>query len=175
MICLWNLIIQLIHEIVHKTLAYQSFISLNMKKTTEEPMFQYMEIFFFYLLEQYRKADVYFLEHMIKSDKNWVNDISRETKIDSIIWKHSSLINLTTQIQDSTKYLMSNGFYDAKGMLQMNLMLHGQTVNISWNTKQIVGSYSAKQTEWRGQLCQKMSSCSMTMPPKKKKNLNYYG
>lgn len=87
---------------------------------------------------------------MIKSDKNWVNDISRETKIDSIIWKHSSLINLTTQIQDSTKYLMSNGFYDAKGMLQMNLMLHGQTVNISWNTKQIVGSYSAKQTEWRG-------------------------
>lgn len=125
--------------------------------------------FFFYLLEQYRKADVYFLEHMIKSDKNWVNDISRETKIDSIIWKHSSLINLTTQIQDSTKYLMSNGFYDAKGMLQMNLMLHGQTVNISWNTKQIVGSYSAKQTEWRGQLCQKMSSCSMTMPPKKKK------
>lgn len=87
--------------------------------------------FFFYLLEQYRKADVYFLEHMIKSDKNWVNAISWETKIDSIIWKHSSLINLTTQIQDSTKYLMSNGFYDAKGMLQMNLMLHGQTVNIS--------------------------------------------
>ena len=78
-------------------------------------------------LQQYDEA---FLRSIITGDETWIHHITPETKRDSMVWKHpSSPPPKKFKVQPSVKKLMATVFWDAKGILLLDILEPGHTVN----------------------------------------------
>ena len=71
-----------------------------------------------------------FLDHLITGDETWVHHYTPESKKDSMIWKRpSSPPAKKFKTQPSAKKLMATVFWDAKGVLLVDFLPPGESIN----------------------------------------------
>ena len=71
-----------------------------------------------------------FLGHLITGDETWVHHMTPERKMDSMTWKHpSSPPAKKFKVQQSAKKLMATVFWDAQGILLVDFLPPGETIN----------------------------------------------
>ena len=71
-----------------------------------------------------------FLDNLITADETWVHHTTPETKRDSMTWKHpSSPTPKKFKVAHSAKKVMATVFWDVKGVLLVDFLPSGETVN----------------------------------------------
>ena len=71
-----------------------------------------------------------FLDHLITGDETWVHHYTPESKKDSMIWKRPpSPPAKKFKVQPSARKLMATVFWDSKGILLVDFLQPGQTIN----------------------------------------------
>lgn len=119
-----------VHEIVHDNLGFRK-VSCRWvpKQLTDEHKFLRMGISL-QLLERYREPDGDFLDKLITGDETWLHLTTPETKADSMTWKHPwSPTPRKFKVQHSVKKVMATVFWDAKGVLLVDILPQGETIN----------------------------------------------
>jgi len=119
-----------VHEIVHDKLGFRKVSSRWVpKQLSEQHKFHRMGISL-QLLERYRGSDGDFLDNLITGDETWLHHTTPETKADSMTWKHPwSPTPRKFKVQLSAKKVMATVFWDAKGVLLVDILPHGETIN----------------------------------------------
>ena len=70
------------------------------------------------------------MDRLVTGDETWVCHTTPETKRDSMTWKHpSSPTPRKFKVQQSSKKVMATGFWDAQGVLLVDFLPRGETVN----------------------------------------------
>ncbi|GFR82123.1 histone-lysine N-methyltransferase SETMAR [Elysia marginata] len=68
--------------------------------------------------------------NLITGDETWVHLNTPETKRDSMTWKHlSSPVTKNFIVQRSAAKVMATVFWDAKGVILLNILPQGQYIN----------------------------------------------
>ncbi|GFO05098.1 histone-lysine N-methyltransferase SETMAR [Plakobranchus ocellatus] len=69
-------------------------------------------------------------DNLITGDETWVHLNTPETKRDSMTWKHpSSLVTKKFKLQRSTAKVVATVFWDAKGVILLDILPQGQCIN----------------------------------------------
>ncbi|GFN97104.1 histone-lysine N-methyltransferase SETMAR [Plakobranchus ocellatus] len=70
------------------------------------------------------------LEHFITGDETWLHLSTPETKRDSMTWKHpSSPVTKKFKVQQSATKVMATVFWDSRGMILLDILPKGESVN----------------------------------------------
>ncbi|GFO48549.1 histone-lysine N-methyltransferase SETMAR [Plakobranchus ocellatus] len=147
-----------VHEIVHDTLGYRKMSARWVPKMlTEDHKLQRVEISqrllqrcqqdnaspqnYFMLSPHFlvwRKsrpggdfqANNNLFDNLITGDETWVHLNTPETKRDSMTWKHpSSPVTKKFKMQRSAAKVMATVFWDAKGVILLDILPQGQCIN----------------------------------------------
>ncbi|GFN76874.1 histone-lysine N-methyltransferase SETMAR [Plakobranchus ocellatus] len=71
------------------------------------------------------------LEYLITGDETWLHLSTPETKRDSMTWKHpSSHVTKKFKVQQSTTKVMATVFWDSCGMILLDILAKGESVNV---------------------------------------------
>ncbi|GFN92159.1 histone-lysine N-methyltransferase SETMAR [Plakobranchus ocellatus] len=69
-------------------------------------------------------------DNLITGDETWVHLNTPETKCDSMTWKHpSSPVTKNFKVQRSAAKVMATVFWDAKGVILLDILPQGQSIN----------------------------------------------
>ncbi|GFS20001.1 histone-lysine N-methyltransferase SETMAR [Elysia marginata] len=69
-------------------------------------------------------------DNLIRGDKTWVHLNTQKTKRESMTWKHtSSPVTKKFKVQRRAAKVMATVFWDAKGVILLDILLHGQFIN----------------------------------------------
>ena len=138
-----------VHEIVHDILGYRKVSARWVPKMlTEDHMLQRVEISQ-HLLQRCQQdndngveghndigpggdfqANNNLLDNLITGDETWVHLNTPETKRDSMTWKHpSSPVAKKFKVQRSAAKVMATVFWDAKGVILLDILPQGQCIN----------------------------------------------
>jgi histone-lysine N-methyltransferase SETMAR len=81
-------------------------------------------------LKQYHQEDNNFLDQIFTGDETWVSHINPESKCQSMVWHHSHSPSKPKIFkQTSTHKVLATVLLDQKGVLLVEFMPKGQTVN----------------------------------------------
>ncbi|GFO40472.1 kelch domain-containing protein 10 [Plakobranchus ocellatus] len=70
------------------------------------------------------------LEHLITGDETWLHLSTPETKRDSMTWKHPSYhVTKMFKVQQSATKVMATVFWDSRGMILLDILPKGESVN----------------------------------------------
>ncbi|GFO41025.1 histone-lysine N-methyltransferase SETMAR [Plakobranchus ocellatus] len=70
------------------------------------------------------------LKHLITGDETWLHLSTPETKSDSMTWKHqSSLVTKKFKVQQTATKVMAAVFWDSRGMILLDILPKGESVN----------------------------------------------
>ncbi|GFO14795.1 histone-lysine N-methyltransferase SETMAR [Plakobranchus ocellatus] len=137
------------HEIVHDTLGYRKVSARWVPKMlTEDHKLQRVEISQ-RLLQRCQQdngdedtmhigegpggdfqANNNLFDNLITGDETWVHLNTPETKRDSMTWKHpSSPVTKKFKVQRSAAKVMATVFWDAKGVILLDILPQGQCIN----------------------------------------------
>ncbi|GFO19279.1 histone-lysine N-methyltransferase SETMAR [Plakobranchus ocellatus] len=138
-----------VHEIFHDTLGYQKVCArLVPKMLMEDHKLQRVEISQ-RLLQRCQQdngdedtthigvgpggdfqANNNLFDNLITGDETWVHLNTPETKRDSMTWKHpSSPVTKKFKVQRSAAKVMATVFWDAKGVILLDILPQGQCIN----------------------------------------------
>ncbi|GFO05470.1 histone-lysine N-methyltransferase SETMAR [Plakobranchus ocellatus] len=138
-----------VHEIVHDTLGYRKVSARWVPKMlTEDHKLQRVEISQ-RLLQRCQQdngdedtthigvgpggdfqANNNLFDILITGDETWVHLNTPETKRDSMTWKHpSSPVTKKFKVQRSAAKVMATVFWDAKGVILLDILPQGQRIN----------------------------------------------
>ncbi|GFO42285.1 histone-lysine N-methyltransferase SETMAR [Plakobranchus ocellatus] len=71
-------------------------------------------------------------DNLITGDETWVHLNTPETKHDSMTWKHpSSPVTKKFKVQRSAAKVMATVFWDAKGVILLDILPQGQCINVA--------------------------------------------
>ncbi|GFN99644.1 histone-lysine N-methyltransferase SETMAR, partial [Plakobranchus ocellatus] len=71
-----------------------------------------------------------FLEHLITGDETWLHLSTPEAKRDSMTWKYpSSPVTKKFKVQQSATKVMATVFWDSRGMILLDILSKGESVN----------------------------------------------
>ncbi|GFS91927.1 mariner Mos1 transposase [Trichonephila clavipes] len=80
-------------------------------------------------LDRYHKGDQ-FLERIITGYETWVSHITPESKCQSMAWRHTnSPVRVKAKRTMSTRKVMATVFWDRHGVLLVEFMQQGTTIN----------------------------------------------
>ncbi|GFN91049.1 histone-lysine N-methyltransferase SETMAR [Plakobranchus ocellatus] len=78
----------------------------------------------------YFQANSNLFDNLITGDETWVHLNTPETKRDSMTWKHpSSPVTKKFKVQRSAAKMMAAVFWDAKGVILLDILPQGQCIN----------------------------------------------
>ncbi|GFV43893.1 histone-lysine N-methyltransferase SETMAR [Trichonephila clavipes] len=81
-------------------------------------------------LDRYHKEDDQFLERIVTGDDTWVSHITPESKRQSMEWRHTnSPVRVKAKRTISTRKVMATVFCDRHGVLLVEFMQQGTTIN----------------------------------------------
>ncbi|GFV03553.1 mariner Mos1 transposase [Trichonephila clavipes] len=81
-------------------------------------------------LDRYHKDGDQFLERIVTGDKTWVSHIIPESKRQSMKWRHTnSPVRVKAKRTISTRKVMATVFWDRHGVLLVEFMQQGTTIN----------------------------------------------
>ncbi|GFO15180.1 histone-lysine N-methyltransferase SETMAR [Plakobranchus ocellatus] len=76
------------------------------------------------------QANKNLFDNLITGDETWVHLNTPETKRDSITWKHpSSPVTKKFKVQRSAAKVMATVFWNAKGVILLDILPQGQCIN----------------------------------------------
>lgn len=83
-------------------------------------------------LQRYAEEGESFLGRIVTGDETWVHHYSPESKMESMIWKHTASPPVKKfKTVPSAGKVMATVFWDIKGVLLVAFLRHGETVNAS--------------------------------------------
>lgn len=144
----------LIHEIVTEKLGYHKFCArwvpkllTDVHKTTR--MSSAIDFLFRYDLEGEE-----FLNRIVTGDETWVSYVNTETKQQSMQWGHTRSPTKPTKARQtfSARKVMATVFWDAKGVLLVDFMERGTTINSEVYCETLKRLRRAIQNKRRGML-----------------------
>jgi len=120
----------LIHKIVSDELKFQKFCARWVPKIlTEEHILKWHAIALDFLT-QYSEEGNNFLSRVVAGDETWVSHATPESKQQSTEWRHTSSPTKTKFKQTtSTRKIMCTVFWDRKGVLFVDFLPQGSTIN----------------------------------------------
>jgi predicted phosphohydrolase len=82
-------------------------------------------------LERYRRDGDKFLDYIVIGDETWVSHFTPESKRQSIEWHHPRSSSKHRKFKQtlSTRKIMATGFWDRKGVLLVEFLPQGTTIN----------------------------------------------
>jgi hypothetical protein len=82
------------------------------------------------LLSHYKTDGKSFLSRIVTGDKTWIHHLESQTKRQSVEWHYpTSPQNKTFKATPSAGKVTDNAFWDAKGVILVDMTSHGQTIN----------------------------------------------
>ena len=82
------------------------------------------------LLEHYESDGDTFLHHIVTGDETWVHQFEPESKAQSMQWRHvKSPPPRKFKVMPSSKKVMATVFWDSSGVLLVDYLPQGQTIN----------------------------------------------
>ncbi|GFO26986.1 histone-lysine N-methyltransferase SETMAR [Plakobranchus ocellatus] len=134
-----------VYEIVRDKLGYRKVSARWVPKMlSDEHKHQRMEISQILLLRCQQEGDETIdvglggdhrarnklLEHVITRDETWLHLSTPETKRDSMTWKYlSSPVTKKFKVQQSATKVMATVFWDSRGMILLDILPKGESVN----------------------------------------------
>ena len=94
-----------------------------------------------------------FLSHVVTGDETWLSHATPELKQQSMEWRHTSLSTKTKFKQTTlTRKIMCTVFWDRKGVLLVNFLLQGSTINTDVYCNTLKKLHCTIHNKWRGML-----------------------
>jgi len=85
------------------------------------------------LLEFFRRDSNYFLSRLVTMDETWLYHYDPETKQQSMEWRHSGSFHPKKfRVQKSPGEVLASSFWDQDGILLIDYLPKGQTVNTEY-------------------------------------------
>jgi len=104
-------------------------------------------------LTRYSEEGDNFLSRVVTQDETWVSHATPESKQQSMEWRHTSLPKKTRFKQTtSTRKIMCTVFWDRKGVLLVDFLPQGSTINASVYCDTFKKLHRAIQNKRRGML-----------------------
>ena len=119
-----------VHEIVHDTLHYRKVCARWVPKHLTDLHKAARMGASLTNLQRYHEEGEEFLNRIVTGDETWVHFAQPETKRDSMTWKHfDSPPPRKFKAVPSAKKIMATVFWDRCGVLMVDFLRHGFTVN----------------------------------------------
>ncbi|GFU74553.1 histone-lysine N-methyltransferase SETMAR [Trichonephila clavipes] len=104
-------------------------------------------------LDRYHKEGDQFLERIATGDETWVSHITPESKRQSMQWRHTnSPVRVKAKRTISTRKVMATVFWDRHGVLLVEFMQQGTTINAAAYCATLTKLRRAIQNKRRGLL-----------------------
>ncbi|KAJ4439236.1 hypothetical protein ANN_07356 [Periplaneta americana] len=143
----------LLHEIVTKHLLFKKVCARWVQKnlTPEHKMQRLGAALTF--LQQYHDDGDEFLDRIVTGDETWISHFTPETKQQSMHWQHSrSPVRTKSKQTLSVRKVICTVFWDRKGILLIDFLPRGETVNTDRYCETLRKLRRAIQNKRRGML-----------------------
>ena len=143
----------LLHEIVSKHLLFKKLCARWVPKNlTPEHKIQRLGAALTFL-QRYHDVGDEFLDRIVTGDETWISHFTPETKQQSMHWRHSgSPVRTKFKQALSARKLMCTVFWDRKGILLIDFLPRGETVNAERYCATLQKLRRAIQNKRRGML-----------------------
>jgi len=116
------------------------------------------------LLEFFQRDPNDFLSRLVTMDETWLYHYDLETKQQSMEWRHSgSTRPKKFWVQKSAGKVIASIFWDQDGILLIDYLPKGQTINVEYYSSLLVQVMDILKEKHRGKVTKGSCSC-MTMP-----------
>lgn len=148
----------LLHEIVTEHLGYKKMCARWIPKVLAEVHKTKRMGAALDLLTQYDRYGDQFLDRIVTGDETWVSYKTPETKRQSMEWHHSNSPSKPTKEKPNlnTRKLMATVFWDRKGLIHIEFMPRGETINSAAYCETLQRLKRAIQNKRRGMLSAKV-------------------
>ncbi len=142
-------VIAILHEHLHLSKIAARWIPHNLSPAQQADREQKSLT----LLHQYQTDPQDFLRRLITGDEVWVFHHDPESKQESMEWRaKGSAPPLKTRQQKSAGKVMATIFWDTEGVLLVDYMPHGRTINGEYFAQVVRNLHDAVRTKRRGKL-----------------------
>ncbi|GFT37733.1 histone-lysine N-methyltransferase SETMAR [Trichonephila clavipes] len=119
-----------LHKVVSEKLKFRKLCARCVPRLlTEEHKLKRMACALDFL-DRYHKEGDQFLERIVTGDETWVSHITPESKRQSMEWRHTnSPVRVKAKRTISTRKVMATVFWDRHGVLLVEFMQQGTTIN----------------------------------------------
>jgi len=122
----------LLHEIVSDELGFRKLCACWVPKMLTEEHKLKRQASALDFLTRYSEEGDNFLSRSVTGDETWVSRATPESKQQSMEWRHTSSPTKTKFKQTtSTRKIMGTVFWDRKGVLLVDFLPQGSTINVS--------------------------------------------
>lgn len=148
----------LLHEIISEKLGYHKFCARWIPKIlTEDHKNQRMAAALNFL-DVYHKDGDSLLDRIVTGDETWVKHVNCETKLQSMQWGHTSSPQKPKKCMQtmSARKIMATVFWDRKGVILVDFLERGTTINSQRYCQTLQKLRRAIQNKRRGMLSSKI-------------------
>ncbi|GFV00446.1 histone-lysine N-methyltransferase SETMAR [Trichonephila clavipes] len=142
-----------LHKVVSEKLKFRKLCARWVPRLlTEEHKLKRMACALDFL-DRYHKEGDQFLESIVTGDETWVSHITPESKRQSMEWRHTnSPVRVKAKRTISTRKVMETVFWDRHGVLLVEFMQQGTTINAAAYCATLTKLRRAVQNKRRGLL-----------------------
>ncbi|GFW83103.1 histone-lysine N-methyltransferase SETMAR [Trichonephila clavipes] len=142
-----------LHKVVSEKLKFRKLYARWVPRLlTEENKLKIMACAFDFL-DRYHKEGDQFLERIVTGDETWVSHINPESKRQSMEWRHTnSPVRVKAKRTISTRKVMATVFWVRHGVLLVEFMQQGTTINAAAYFATLTKLRRAIQNKRRGLL-----------------------
>ncbi|GFX95014.1 histone-lysine N-methyltransferase SETMAR [Trichonephila clavipes] len=142
-----------LHKVVSEKLKFRKLCARWVPRLlTEEHKLKIM-VCALDFLDRYHKEGDKFLERIVTGDETWVSHITPESKRQSMEWRHTnSPVRVKAKRIISTRKVMATVFWDRHGVLLVEFMQQGTTINAAAYCATLTKLRRAIQNKRRGLL-----------------------
>lgn len=142
-----------LHKIVSENLQFHKLCARWVPRLlTEEHKMKRMACALDFL-DRYHKEGDQFLENIVTGDETWVSHMTPESKRQSMEWRHTtSPVRVKAKQTISTRKVMATVFWDRHGVLLVEFMQQGTTINAAAYCATLTKLRRAIQNKRRGLL-----------------------
>lgn len=143
----------LIHEIVTEKLGYKKLCARWVPKMLTDVHKQRRVEAGRNFLQRFENEGEEFFSHLVTGDETWISYTNVESKQKSMQWRHSSSPKAKKFKQaPSVRKMMATVFWDQKGVLLVEFLERGATINADMYCKTLMKLRRAIQNKRRGML-----------------------
>lgn len=148
----------LLHEIVTEKLGYHKFCARWVPKLLSEDHKKQRMAALLTFLEAYEQDGDSLLDRVVTGDKTWVKHVICETKKQSMEWGHTSSPKRPRKCLQtlSARKIMATVFWDREGVLLVDFLERGSTINSERYCETMKKLRRAIQNKRRGKLSSKV-------------------